>query len=239
MYRTLSLSKIENTANHFTSSSWACLRCSKYLAFRFPLVTRIISLVASTSNCIGKCTAKCKAFSAAVFQVRRDEFAGFSDYAGNFISLMSWSPIATLMVDMNHVRMWCNVNHYRVRLKGGSQVAWMLQAKPGRSDKQQQEQNSTNLGTKWITAHWSEVFATHHLKTEEGAACLTVLAARLPSRKEEKVEVQPSKAGPSNQVSCSLFCLHFQGGNRVTRSVHFGQLHFHKQFCIWMIDTPI
>ena len=129
MYRTLSLSKIENTDNHFTSSSWACLRCSKYLAFRFPLVTRIISLVASTSNCIGKCTAKCKAFSAAVFQVRRDEFAGFSDYAGNFISLMSWSPIATLMVDMNHVRMWCNVNHYRVRLKGGSQVAWMLQAK--------------------------------------------------------------------------------------------------------------
>ena len=108
---------------------------------------------------------------------------------------------------------------YSARPKGGPLVAWMLQAKPGRSDKQQQEQNSTNLGTKWITAHLSEVFATHRLKTEEGAACLTVLAARLPSRKEGKVEVQPSKAGPSNQVSCSLFCLHFWGGNQVTRSV--------------------
>ena len=34
---------------------------------------------------------------------------------------------------------------YRARLKGGPQVARMLQARTGRSDKQQQEQNSPNL----------------------------------------------------------------------------------------------
>ena len=37
------------------------------------------------------------------------------------------------------------VSVYRVRLKGGTQVAWMLQAKLGRSGKQ--ENNSSNLGT--------------------------------------------------------------------------------------------
>ena len=124
--------------------------------------------------------------------------------------VLGWQVVLKCLRGFSWMRLW---------LKSGPQVVWMLQAKPGRSDKQQQEQNSTNLGTKWITAHWSEVFATHHLKTEEGAACLTVLAARLPSRKEGKVEAQPSKAGPSNQVSCSLFCLHFRGGNQVTRSV--------------------
>ena len=35
---------------------------------------------------------------------------------------------------------------YRVRLKGGPQVVWMLQVRPGRSGKQQQQQNSPNLG---------------------------------------------------------------------------------------------
>ena len=34
---------------------------------------------------------------------------------------------------------------YRARLKGGPQVAWMLQAKPDRSGKQQHKQNSPNL----------------------------------------------------------------------------------------------
>ena len=81
IYTMLDSSKTENATNQL-------------LAFRFPLVTRIISLVASTSefagastsNCIGKSTAKCEAFSAAVFQVRRDDFAGFSDDPGDFLS---------------------------------------------------------------------------------------------------------------------------------------------------------
>ena len=34
---------------------------------------------------------------------------------------------------------------YKDRLKGGPQVEWMLQAIPGRSGKQEQEQNSPNL----------------------------------------------------------------------------------------------
>ena len=44
---------------------------------------------------------------------------------------------------------------YRTRLKGGTQVAWNLQAKPGRSGKQQQEQNSPNLGTTYSRALYS------------------------------------------------------------------------------------
>ena len=36
---------------------------------------------------------------------------------------------------------------YRARLKGGPQVILMLQAKPGRSGKQEQEQNCPSLGT--------------------------------------------------------------------------------------------
>ena len=36
---------------------------------------------------------------------------------------------------------------YRARQKNGSQVARIFQARPGRSGKQQQEQNSRNLGT--------------------------------------------------------------------------------------------
>ena len=36
---------------------------------------------------------------------------------------------------------------YRARQKNGSQVARIVQARPGRSGKQQQEQNSRNLGT--------------------------------------------------------------------------------------------
>ena len=36
---------------------------------------------------------------------------------------------------------------YRARQKNGSQVARILQARPGRSGKQQQEQNTRNLGT--------------------------------------------------------------------------------------------
>ena len=36
---------------------------------------------------------------------------------------------------------------YRARQKNGSQVAIIFQARPGRSGKQQQEQNSRNLGT--------------------------------------------------------------------------------------------
>ena len=39
------------------------------------------------------------------------------------------------------------LNMDRAWLKGGPQIAWMLQAKPGRSGKQPQEQNSPNLGT--------------------------------------------------------------------------------------------
>ena len=35
---------------------------------------------------------------------------------------------------------------YGAPLMGGPQVAWMLQASWGRSDKQEQEQNSRNLG---------------------------------------------------------------------------------------------
>ena len=36
---------------------------------------------------------------------------------------------------------------HRARLKGGPQVARMLQEKPSRSGKQEQQQNSPNLGT--------------------------------------------------------------------------------------------
>ena len=36
---------------------------------------------------------------------------------------------------------------YRARQKNGSQAARIFQARPGRSGKQQQEQNSRNLGT--------------------------------------------------------------------------------------------
>ena len=36
---------------------------------------------------------------------------------------------------------------HRARLRGGPQVAWMVQEKPDRSGKREQEQNSTNLGT--------------------------------------------------------------------------------------------
>ena len=36
---------------------------------------------------------------------------------------------------------------YRARLKSGPQVAWMLQARPGRSGKQNQEKKSPNPGT--------------------------------------------------------------------------------------------
>ena len=43
-------------------------------------------------------------------------------------------------------------HHYRARLKGGPQVAWMLQARPGRSGKQQQQQNSPNFWTAFFLA---------------------------------------------------------------------------------------
>ena len=36
---------------------------------------------------------------------------------------------------------------HMARLRGGPQVVWMLQEKPVRSGKQEQEQNSPNLGT--------------------------------------------------------------------------------------------
>ena len=39
---------------------------------------------------------------------------------------------------------------YRARQKGVSQVARILQARPGRSGKQEQEQNSRNLGTAFL-----------------------------------------------------------------------------------------
>ena len=40
-----------------------------------------------------------------------------------------------------------SIRSYRARQKNGSQVARIFQARPGRSCKQQQEQNSRNLGT--------------------------------------------------------------------------------------------
>ena len=40
-----------------------------------------------------------------------------------------------------------NIYTYRARQKNGSQAARIFQARPGRSGKQQQEQNSRNLGT--------------------------------------------------------------------------------------------
>ena len=40
---------------------------------------------------------------------------------------------------------------YRARLTGGAQVVWMLQARPGRSDEQQQQQCSPNLGTAFFS----------------------------------------------------------------------------------------
>ena len=39
---------------------------------------------------------------------------------------------------------------YRARQKNGSQVARIFQARPGRSGKQQQEQNSRKLGTVFL-----------------------------------------------------------------------------------------
>ena len=39
---------------------------------------------------------------------------------------------------------------YRARQKNGSQVARIVQARPDRSGKQQQEQNSRNLGTVFL-----------------------------------------------------------------------------------------
>ena len=43
--------------------------------------------------------------------------------------------------------MLMSLSIYRGRQKNGSQVARIFQARPGRSGKQQQEQNSRNLGT--------------------------------------------------------------------------------------------
>ena len=48
----------------------------------------------------------------------------------------------------------------------------------------------------------------------------TVLGFRFPSRKRGKVKIQPSRAGPGNKVSCSLFCRHFRRGNRNPSTVH-------------------
>ena len=42
------------------------------------------------------------------------------------------------------------VGVYRARQKNGSQVARIFQARPGSSGKQQQEQNSRNLGTVFL-----------------------------------------------------------------------------------------
>ena len=43
-----------------------------------------------------------------------------------------------------------SIAHYRARQKNGSQVARIFQARPGSSGKQQQEQNSRNLGTVFL-----------------------------------------------------------------------------------------
>ena len=49
--------------------------------------------------------------------------------------------------DVTVTRKIYSMQIYRASDKGGPQVAWMLQAKPSRSGKQQQEQNSPTLGT--------------------------------------------------------------------------------------------
>ena len=57
----------------------------------------------------------------------------------------------------NHNKMTClpymlhvhivTLKNYRAQLKDGPQVVWMLQARSGRSAKQEQEQNSPNMGS--------------------------------------------------------------------------------------------
>ena len=52
-----------------------------------------------------------------------------------------------------------NMRKYRAPLRGGPQVAWMLQASWGRSGKQEQEQNSPNLVPAY---YWSPVQYIKH-----------------------------------------------------------------------------
>ena len=49
---------------------------------------------------------------------------------------------------------------YRARQKNGSQVARIFQARPGRSGKQQQEQNSRNLGTVFFAGPCSKTWSS-------------------------------------------------------------------------------
>ena len=55
---------------------------------------------------------------------------------------------------------------YRARQKNGSQVERIFQARPGRSGKQQQEQNSRNLGTVFFAGPCTE--ASLNVKLNDG-----------------------------------------------------------------------